>query len=112
MEEDGSAPLGEPVEAPAAGWERPHRRELEGRLVRLEPLSRERHGADLFEASHRDADARRVWAYLFQEPFADPAAYGEWLSGAEVSEDPLFLAIVDRADGRAKGQASLMRITP
>ena len=37
MEEDGSTPLGEPVTAPASGWERPHRRELEGRLVRLEP---------------------------------------------------------------------------
>ncbi len=112
MEEDGSTPLGEPVEAPAAGWERPHRRELDGRLVRLEPLSRELHGADLFDASHRDEAARRVWAYLFQAPFADSAAYGEWLSGAETSEDPLFFAILDKADGRAKGQASLMRITP
>jgi RimJ/RimL family protein N-acetyltransferase len=112
MEADGDTPLGEPVVAAPSGWERPHRRELEGRLVRLEPLSRERHAADLFEASHRDEAARRVWTYLFQGPFPDLAAYEGWLTAAEVSEDPLFLAIVDRADGRAKGQASLMRITP
>jgi RimJ/RimL family protein N-acetyltransferase len=80
--------------------------------VRLEPLSRELHGADLYEASHRDEAARRVWTYLFQGPFADGGAYDAWLSGAEVSEDPLFFAIVDQTDGRAKGQASLMRITP
>ena len=112
MRDDGAAgPLGEPL-ARAYGWARPERRVLDGRLVRLEPLSRERHGADLFQASHRDEQARRMWTYLFQGPFPDAAAYGAWLDTAERSEDPVFFALVDRADGRAKGQASLMRITP
>ncbi len=111
MSDAGDLPLGE-ILSTASGWVRPERRPFEGRLVRLEPLSRERHAADLYEASHRDEQARAVWAYLFQGPFPDQAAYEAWLDGAERSEDPLFFALVDRADGRAKGQASLMRITP
>ena len=111
MSDGGEPPLGELLER-TSGWARPERRVLEGRLVRLEPISRGRHGADLYEASHRDERARAVWTYLFQGPFPDRAAYEAWLEGAERSEDPLFFALVDTADGRAKGQASLMRITP
>lgn len=111
MADDEEAPLGEPLTR-AAGWAKPERRVLEGRLARLEPLARGRHAADLFAASHRDEQARRTWTYLFQGPFPDATAYEAWLDTAEHSGDPLFFALVDRADGRAKGQASLMRITP
>jgi RimJ/RimL family protein N-acetyltransferase len=111
MSDAGDLPLGE-ILPRASGWARPERRVFEGRLVRLEPISRERHAADLYEASHRDERARAVWTYLYQDVFPDRAAYDAWLDGAEVCEDPLFFALVDRADGRAKGQASLMRITP
>jgi RimJ/RimL family protein N-acetyltransferase len=111
MSDGDGPPLGELLER-ASGWARPERRVFEGRLVRLEPISRGRHGADLYEASHRDERARAVWTYLYQDVFPDPAAYDAWLDGAERSEDPLFFALVDAADGRAKGQASLMRITP
>jgi RimJ/RimL family protein N-acetyltransferase len=85
---------------------------MEGRFVRLEPLSAARHATSLHAVSHADARARELWTYLFQGPFADEADYRASIERAEQSTDPLFFAVVDLADGRAKGQASLMRITP
>jgi RimJ/RimL family protein N-acetyltransferase len=111
LAQEDTAPLGELL-ARASGWQPPERRVLQGRHVRLEPLSAARHAADLFTVSHGDPQAREIWTYLFQGPFADEAAYRTSLESAERSSDPLFFAIVELADERAKGQASLMRITP
>ncbi|MBS0565606.1 MAG: GNAT family N-acetyltransferase [Proteobacteria bacterium] len=82
---------------------------LEGRLVRLEPLSAPRHAADLHEANRTDD---RIWDYLPYGPFATAAEYAAWAEGMSKSADPKFYAIVTRPGGRAEGVASYLRITP
>ena len=46
--------LGEPL-ARTGPWPRPERRTFAGRLVRLEPVSAERHAAELYKAGATDA---------------------------------------------------------
>jgi RimJ/RimL family protein N-acetyltransferase len=91
--------------APATG--RPGRAPLTGGRVRLEPVSRERHGADLFAAAQGDP---ALWNYLPYGPFAGEAEMGEHLDRQAASEDPLFLAVI--VDGRAVGVMSYMRMEP
>jgi RimJ/RimL family protein N-acetyltransferase len=103
-------PIGEPV----TGWqprERPARVTIEGRFCRIEPIDLERHAADLFEAYQEAADGRD-WTYLFAEPFADFAAFREYLAKAAASSDPFHYAVIDRASGKAVGTFALMRIEP
>jgi RimJ/RimL family protein N-acetyltransferase len=92
---------------------RPPRREpLQGRLVRLEPLDPDRHTSDLYAASHGpDADPE-LWTYLPYGPFGSAAEMREHLAGQAASADPLFLAVVDAATGRAGGVVSFMRFEP
>lgn len=90
---------------------RPERKVLEGRYVRLEPLSAARHGDGLYEASSV-ADADQRFRYLFDYPPESRAAFQPWLEKAEASEDPLFFAVIDRASGRIAGRQTLMRIDP
>ncbi|KQV37541.1 MULTISPECIES: GNAT family protein [unclassified Rhizobium] len=91
------------------GVERPQRIALEGRYVRLEPLSVERHGHDLFTSAQAPgADDR--FRYLFEETPADYAAFLPWLEKAAASEDPMFFAVIDRKTDRAEGRQALMRI--
>jgi len=90
---------------------RPQRVVLEGRYVRLEPLSAERHGDELAAASQvPDADQR--FRYLFEFPPENRAALQPWLEKAEASEDPLFFAVIDKASGKVAGRQTLMRIEP
>ncbi|SDL55465.1 Protein N-acetyltransferase, RimJ/RimL family [Modicisalibacter muralis] len=101
-----------PVGAAVPDWqgaELPERRVLEGRLCRVEPLSAERHGDDLWAAMNL-ADAEHNWTYLSYGPFADASAYRAWLAEMASREDPLFFAIVDRTTARAVGVASFLRI--
>ncbi|MGI9310379.1 MAG: GNAT family N-acetyltransferase [bacterium] len=88
----------------------PPRRALRGAHCRLEPLSIERHSADLFAANRRDREDR-IWAYLPYGPFAELDEYRRWLADACLGDDPMFFAILDR-DRRALGVASYLRINP
>lgn len=105
---DEAARLGVPVPGwtvpPRPGWDR-----IEGRHVTLERLDPARHAADLHAAS-RDSDA--VWDYLPYGPFATEADYRLWAEGMAGRGDPWFVALVDRAGGRAAGVASYLRIDP
>ena len=93
------------------GVPRPERVVLQGRYCRLEPLDAARHGADLLaSATQPGADDR--FRYLFEDAPADAAAFAPWLEKAAASVDPLFLAVVDQATGRAEGRQALMRIDP
>jgi RimJ/RimL family protein N-acetyltransferase len=93
------------------GVPRPERVVLDGRYARLEPLSIDRHEADLFaSACEPGADAR--FAYLFDEVPADDATFHAWMTGAAATDDPLFSAVIDKATGRAEGRQALMRIDP
>ena len=82
---------------------------MEGRYVRLEPLSAAKHGDDLFRAATEgDADDRFRW--LFETTPADRAGFDAWLAKVEASEDPLFFVVIDKATGEAVGRQTLMRI--
>lgn len=83
---------------------------LDGRYARLEPLSAA-HAPDLFEASTGAGTVAR-FAYLFDVPPASPADMAAWVAKASASEDPLFFAVIDLANGRAAGRQTLMRIAP
>lgn len=103
-------PLGEIV----ANWTpppRPHRRALAGRYCVVEPLSVEKHAADLFAANRRDRE-NRIWLYLPYGPFDTLHAYRQWLADQCLGDDPLFFGIIDRQSGKAAGVASYLRIDP
>src|SRR5437588_8531879 len=87
----------------------PERVPLEGKTVRLEPVDPVRHAAQLFAAG-RGADS--IWDYLAYGPFASQEAFTRWLEDRSLSNDPLFFAVVDRADDVARGMASFMRMAP
>lgn len=107
-------PLGQPIGLPLPGWTpppAPARTPMTGRFCRLEPLDLDRHAAGLYEANSAETDGRS-WTYLPYGPFADFAAYREFLATTCLGDDPLFFAIIDLADGRPVGVASYLRIAP
>jgi len=79
---------------------------IEGRTVRLERLDPARHAAALSAANGPDVP---MWDYMGYGPFADPAAYTEWLTQAAQADDPFFYAFVPRASGAAQGLGSFLR---
>ncbi len=104
---------GDPIGPVVEGWTprpRPSRMALEGRTVRLEPLSTA-HGPDLFAAYSADRSGR-MWTYLSVGPFKSEADFGAWIASIVPSEDPLFFAAIDKASGRAVGIVSYLRIDP
>lgn len=106
--------LGQALGWPLPHWQAPPRPAaavLEGRYCRLEALAAERHAAQLFAANSLDRDGRS-WTYLPYGPFPTFADYRSWVENAARSADPLFYAIIDRADGKAVGVASYLRIDP
>jgi RimJ/RimL family protein N-acetyltransferase len=90
---------------------RPPRVVLDGRYVRLEPLSAAKHGDELFAASSvTDADGR--FRYLGEYPPETRAAFQPWLEKAEKSEDPIYYAVIDKASGKVAGRQTFLRIDP
>jgi len=90
---------------------RPARAPLEGRYVRLEPLSAAAHGDGLYTASSV-ADIGTRFSWLPDAPPESRAAFQPWLDRAEASQDPLFFAVIDKASGKVAGRQTLMRIDP
>lgn len=91
------------------GAPKPEREILDGSFVRLEPLNAERHTQTLFDAAAAPgADDR--FRYLFDHAPADLSELRGWVEKAEVSLDPLFFAVIDKATGRAEGRQALMRV--
>ncbi len=84
---------------------------LEGRFGRLRPLDPSRDADRLYALSH-GAEAEALWAYLFNGPYHDRAAFDAYLASiASGTHDPVFWAIADR-DDNAVGWLSLLRIDP
>ena len=102
-----SQPVGPLVDPHPA--KRPERVTLSGRWITLAPLDADAHADDLFAAAN-GGDKDRVWTYLFDGPYADPAVFKTNLAAKAASTDPLFSAVLDNASGRAVGYQSLMRI--
>lgn len=71
---------------------------MEGRFCRMEPLDPDRHAAALFAANAADEEGRS-WTYLPYGPFRTLPSYRDWMSTYCLGDDPLFFAIVDRAEG-------------
>jgi RimJ/RimL family protein N-acetyltransferase len=86
----------------------PERKVLDGRYCRLEPLDVARHGAELWPAF---AGADSVWTYLPADPPKDRAEYAALLDSMLKTTDIPF-AVIDRADGKAKGHLKMMEIRP
>lgn len=104
----------EPNTDPVSGWTppaMPAREAMEGRYVRLEPLSAEAHGADLHAAFAADETGAN-WTYRLQEPFESEEALHGWLRDLERADGMLYFAFIDRDSGRALGNGALMTITP
>jgi RimJ/RimL family protein N-acetyltransferase len=82
---------------------------FEGRYVRLEPLSAEKHNADVWRAakSHNE-----VWDYLADGPYGAEVDLRSALEAKESGNTAVFLAIVPLASGKAEGYASYMRMDP
>ena len=101
-------PVGAIVD-PLPPGNKPDRRILFGRWVRLEPVSVAAHGNALFESfAGKDPEAR-LWTYMGYGPFADRAAFLAWLQQREAARDPWFYAFIPRSDQRAAGMGAFMR---
>jgi RimJ/RimL family protein N-acetyltransferase len=99
-------PVGEPVDPTPSPWPGPVT--LEGRHGRVERLAP--HHADRLWQQVRDHAS--IWTYIpGSGPFADRAAFDNWMTGRIAAEDPYAYAIVDR-DARVVGTATLMSIRP
>ena len=97
-------------EVPSHAAPLPQRVTLKGRHVTLAPLDSS-HADALYEGSH-DANGLSVWTYLYEQPFADRAAFAAHIAAKAASKDPLFYAILDNASGKPVGFETLMRIDP
>ncbi len=86
----------------------PQRQVVEGRYVRLEPLSASAHGQGLFDASATsDGDARFRW--LGEGAPTTLSAFQPWLERVEASTDPLWFTVVDKETGKIAGRQTFMR---
>jgi RimJ/RimL family protein N-acetyltransferase len=104
-------PVGEPVGTTPA--KRPARSPLEGRFVTLVPADPEAHAHGLFASSHDGSDeAASMWTYLPYGPWPNETAMRTWLELLPVSEDPLFLTVIDRATGDPVGIVTFMSVDP
>ena len=87
----------------------PSRKVIEGAYCRLEPLDVAKHGADIAAAF---AGAHSVWDYLPVDEPKDRAASDAFLASIVARADIVPFAVVDKADGKAKGHLRLMEIRP
>ena len=87
----------------------PPRTALEGLYCRLEPLDVARHGDDLW-AALSGADA--VWDYLPAFPPKDRVEYEALLDSMVKNTTICPYAVIDKADGKAKGHMWMMEIRP
>lgn len=82
---------------------------LEGRYVRLEPITQQ-HAADIFAVSSMEGGAER-YRWLFSEAPASVAEVEARIEQSNAGPDRC-VAIIDKASGKALGQQSWMRIFP
>jgi RimJ/RimL family protein N-acetyltransferase len=83
---------------------------LEGRYVRLEPLAA-KHAADLFAVSTMEGGADR-YRWLFSHAPRDLAEMEARIASNDWASDTRYVAVVDKASGKAVGQQGWMRIRP
>lgn len=82
---------------------------LEGQYVIVECLSKDKHGADLYEVYGPNSPAD-MWTYLFQNPVQSQEEWSALLDQMLAAQDRFYYAIVDKESGKALGTFALMRI--
>lgn len=85
--------------------------ELHGRWCVLQAASVSAHADDLFEVFQRGEDVND-WLYLGYGPFGNRDDIVAWMEATCLSDDPLFLTIIDKETGKACGVASYLAIVP
>lgn len=83
---------------------------LEGRYVRLEPLDSQ-HAANLHEVSTMPGGAER-YRWLFTGAPESVEDMEARIEQAKAVSDPSYVAVIDKASGKAVGQQGWMRIRP
>ncbi|CUS25237.1 LAQU0S45e00100g1_1 [Lachancea quebecensis] len=99
--------IGDPVPN-WAGSKSPQRIVLKGKYCRLEPLSVEIHGLQLFEAFTKAKDDR-MWTYLPIGPFKNYQEYENIATKFEQDQEAIHYAVITKENNRAVGSLSLMR---
>ena len=87
----------------------PNLERIEGQYVIIERLSKDKHGADLYEVYGPDSPAD-MWTYLFQTPVQNQEEWSQLLDQMLAAQDRFHYAIVDKESGKALGTFALMRI--
>ena len=87
----------------------PNLERIEGQYVIIERLSKDKHGADLYEVYGPDSPAD-MWTYLFQNPAQNQAEWSQKLDLMLAAQDRFHYAIVDKESGKTLGTFALMRI--
>ena len=97
------------MSAPLPAKSAPKRIVLEGRYARLEPLAPQ-HAADIFAVSSLPGGAER-YQWLFSDA---PQSLAEMEARIAATDwgDNRYVAVVDKASGKALGQQGWMRIRP
>jgi RimJ/RimL family protein N-acetyltransferase len=99
--------FGQGIGLPVEGWSprpRPSATPLEGRFCRVEPLDGARHAAQLFDANGDDQGGS-IFTYFNYGPFATLADYRAWVDSVAGRDNPMFHAIIDKAQGEGRGAA-------
>ena len=89
----------------------PRRGTIKGGRVMLEAVDPDRHGAALFAAAHSADDVAAHFEYMPYGPWADEAAFVDWLRGCAANFQVTFYAVVDRSDG-PRGMTSFLNVLP
>lgn len=87
----------------------PKMERIEGQYVVIERLSKDKHGADLYDVYGPDSPAD-MWTYLFQDPAQNQAEWSQKLDRMLAAQDRFHYAIVDKESNKALGTFALMRI--
>ena len=87
----------------------PNLERIEGQYAVIERLSKDKHGADLYEVYGPDSPAD-MWTYLFQNPAQSQEEWSQLLKQMLAAKDRFHYAIVDKESGKVLGTFALMRI--
>ncbi len=101
-------PLSDKIVEPLPSGMAPRRAPLIGRFVRLVPADPRVHTEELYDASHRDADALKVWDFLSDGPWSDRAGFEQWLRDVAGRLDRVAFVIRSMDTGKACGMAQYL----
>jgi len=111
-EKPAPRPLSNHLVEPLPSGMAPLRALVKGRFVRLEPVDPVAHAEELYEASHRDAEALKVWDFIPHGPWPDQASFELWLRDTTSLLERVAFAIRSEDTGKACGMVQYHHIQP